>query len=257
MHPVRTLLATAVALTLIAGAAAAAGTTGPFVITEEHVTGGAMQLNWLTGFFTDRKLEPLTPGVADPAYANPSGDHTVGALTTAIPDSGGLALSCVDPLGQADYEWEGWVFTGNGDSRRGLVVRADHAANFSNAYVFVLYAGMGQLQFRKLAGQTPTSLRAWITSTLPGGVPALNSWHHMRVQASANMFRCWWDGAELTAGNPIIDATSPYLTGFVGVYNFNFSVGGITAHFDDLVLSTEQVVAAKNTSWGRLKNLYR
>lgn len=251
MHPVRTLLATAVALTLLAGAA------GAVVVTEEHVTGGVKQLDWLTGFNTDRRLEALTLGGADPGYANPSGDHTVGSLTTAIPDSGGLALSCVDPLGQADYEWEGWMFTGNGDSRRGLVVRADYPSNFSNAYVFVLYAGMGQLQFRKLAGQTPTSLRAWITGTLPGGIPALNSWHHMKVQASANQFRCWWDGFELTAGNPILDTTSPYLTGFVGTYNFNFSVGGITALFDDLVLSTEQVVPASQTSWGRLKSLYR
>lgn len=251
MHPVRTLLATAVALTLFAG------TSGAVVVTEEHVPGGVPQLNWLTGFHTDRKLEGLTLTPLDLAYANPSGDHTVGALTTAIPDSGGLALSCVDPLGQADYVWEGWMNTGNGDSRRGLVVRADYPSNFSNCYVFVLYAGMGQLQFRKLAGQTPTSLGAWLTATLPGGAPTLNSWHHMKVQASANQFRLWWDNTELTAGTPIVDGTNPYLTGFVGTYSFNFSVGGITTLFDDLVLSTEQVVPASTTSWGRLKALYK
>ncbi len=251
MHPARTLLALAVTLTLACGAASAA------VVTEEHIPGGVTQLNWLTGFDTNRRLEGLTLGSLDPAYANPSGDHTVGSLTTAIPDSGGIALSCVDPLGQADYVWEGDVFTGNGDSRRGLVVRADYASNFSNCYVFVLYAGMAQIQFRKLAGQTPTSLGTWITGTLPGGIPALNSWHHMKVQATANQFRLWWDNTELTAGNPITDTNSPYLTGFVGVYNFNFSVGGLTALFDDLVLSTEQVVPAANTSWGRVKALYR
>jgi hypothetical protein len=251
MHPVRTLLATAISLTLLAGAA------GAVVVTEEHVTGGVMQLNWLTGFDTDRRLEPLTLDALDPAYANPSGDHTVGSLTTAIPDSGGIALSAVDPLGQADYDWEGWVFTGNGDSRRGLMIRGDYSSNFKNCYVFVLYAGMAQLQFRKIAGQTPTSLRAWATGTLPGGAPQLNTWHHMKVQASANQFRCWWDGTEITAGNPIVDATAPYLTGFVGTYNFNFSVGGLTALFDDLVLSTETVVPTTNTSWGRLKSLYR
>jgi hypothetical protein len=251
MHPVRTLLATAVALTLIAGSA------GAVVVTEEHVPGGVTQLNWLTGFDTNRRLEGLTLGAADPAYANPSGDHTVGSLTTAIPDSGGIALSAVDPLGQADYTWEGWVFTGNGDSRRGLFLRGDYSNNFKNGYVFVLYAGMGQIQFRKLAGQTPTSLRAWLTGTLPGGTPQLNTWHYMKVEAVANQFRCWWDNTELTAGDPILDTNAPYLTGFVGVYNFNFSVGGITALFDDLVLSTENIVPTSNTSWGRLKSLYR
>lgn len=252
MHPVRTLLATAIALTLTAGAA------GAVVVAEEHVPGGVPALTWLTGFNTDRKLEGLTLDVADPAYAaHPSGDHTVGAVTTAIPDSGGLVLSCTDPLGQADYEWEGWMFTGNGDARRGLIVRADYSQNFQRCYMFVLYAGMAQLQFRKLTGLSPTSLGAWITNTLPGGVPALNSWHHMKVQATANQFRVWWDGTELTAGSPIIDTTDPYLTGWVGVYAFNFSVGGITTYFDDLVLATEQVVPAANTSWGRLKSLYR
>ena len=251
MHPVRTLLATALALTLFAGAA------GAVVVIEEHVTGGVMQLPWLTGFDTNRRLEPLTFGPADPGYANPSGDHTVGSLTTAIPDSGGIALSTTDPLGQADYTWEGWVFTGNGDSRRGLLVRGDYPSNFKNAYLFVLYSGMAQLQFRKLAGQTPTSLRAWLTGTLPGGAPQLNSWHFMKVEAIANQFRCWWDNTELTAGNPIVDTTNPYLTGFVGVYNFNFTIGGLTAHFDDLVLSTENVVPAAQTTWGRLKSLYK
>lgn len=252
MQPVRTLLATAIALTLFAGA------SGAVVVTEERVPGGVTQLNWLTGFNTDRKLEGLALDAANPAYAgHPSGDKTVGVLTTAIPDSGGIALSCVDPLGQADYEWEGWIFTNNGDTRRGLIIRADHSNNFQNCYMFVLYAGMAQLQFRKLAGQIPTSLRSWVTGALPGGVPALNSWHHMKVQASANMFRCWWNGTELTAGNPIVDNNNPYLTGFVGVYSFNFSVGGLIAYFDDLVLSTEQVVPAAPTSWGRLKSLYR
>lgn len=252
MHPVRTLLATAIALTLFAGS------VGAVVVREEHVTNGVTtDLPWLTGFNTDRRLEALTLDASHPAYANPSGDHTVATLTTAIPDSGGLALSTIDPLGQADYTWEGWVNMGNGDSRRGLVLRADYASNFSNGYVFVIYSGLGQIQFRKLAGQTPTSLRAWLTGSLPGGVPAQNSWHYMKVEALANQFRCWWDNTELTAGNPIIDANGPYLTGFVGTYNFNFTVGGITAMFDDLKLSTENVVPAQNTTWGRLKSLYR
>jgi hypothetical protein len=251
MHPARTLFATAVALTFIAGAA------GAVVVREEHVTGGVMQLPWTTGFMTDRRLEPLTLGGADAGFANPSGDHTVGALTNAIPDSGGLALSTIDPLGQADYTWEGWIFTGNLDTRRGLALRADPSVDFSNCYVFVLYSGGAQLQFRKIAGQSPTSLRQWLTGTLPGGVPQLNTWHSMKVEATANSFRCWWDGTELTAGNPVVDTTNPYLTGFVGVYSFNFGAGGITALFDDLVLSTENVVPTAQTSWGRLKSLYR
>ena len=251
MHPVRTILATALALTL------AAGSAGAVTVIEDHFTGGVPQLDWLTGFNTNRKLEGGILDASNPAYANPSGDHAVGVLTTAIPDSGGIALSCTDPLGQADYTWEGWINMGNGDSRRGLVLRADYPSNFQSCYQFVIYAGLAQIQFRKLLGQVPTSLGTWITGALPGGVPALNSWHYMKVEASANQFRCWWDNTELTAGNPIVDATDPLLTGFVGVYSFNFSTGGITTYFDDLVLSTENVVPTNATTWGRLKSLYK
>ncbi len=251
MHPVRTILATAIALTLTAGAA------GAVTVIEDHFTGGVPQLTWQTGFHTDRKMEGLALDPSDPAYANPSGDHAVGALTTTVPDSGGIALSCTDPMGQADYTWEGWINMGNGDTRRGLVLRADYPSNFESCYQFVIYAGLAQIQFRKLVGQMPTSLGAWITGSLPGGVPALNSWHSMKVEAVANQFRCWWDNTELTAGTPIVDSTDPLLTGFVGVYSFNFSTGGITTYFDDLVLSTEHVVPASTSTWGRLKRLYQ
>ena len=229
-----------------------------FTIEEEHVPNGNTQLNWLTGFNTNRKLIGSTLLPADPAYANPSGDHTAGLLVSATTDSGGIALSCVDPLGQSDYTWEGWFFTGDGSSRRGLVLRADPTINFQSCYQFVLYAGMGQLVFRRLIGQVPTALASWIGPNIPGGVPAVNTWHYLKVSAVGNQFRLWFDATELTAGpGPVVDTAAPLLTGFVGVYNFRFDIGNIPVYFDDLVLSSEAPVPARNGSWGRLKALYR
>jgi hypothetical protein len=251
MHLAKTLcLASLLAL-------ASAAATNAATIVEEHVPGGDTQLVWLTGFNTNRMLIGGVLDPSNPAYANPSGDHTVGVLTTAITDSGGIALSCTDPQGQADYTWDGWMFTGDGNSRRGLILRADPTNNFQSSYQFVLYAGMAQLSFRKLINQTPTPLRSWIGPQIPGGIPAVNTWHHLKVEAIANGFRCWWDDVELTAGNPIIDASSPLLTGFVGTYNFRFDISNITAYFDDLVLTTETPVPARTTSWGTLKAAYR
>lgn len=225
-------------------------------IAEEHVNGGSLQLPWLAGYDTPRTLLALTMDPSDPAYSNPSGDHTVGVLTNTVQDSGGIALSAIDPQGQNDYTWEGWFNTGAGNTRRGLVIRASVADNFKSSYQFVLYSGMAQLVFRRLVGQTPTSLRTWVGPQIPGGIPLVNTWHHLKVEATGNQFRLWYDGVELTAGNPVVDAT-PLLTGFVGVYNFRFDLGNVPVYFDDLMLTTQNVVPARTTTWGAIKNLYK
>lgn len=225
-------------------------------VKQERVPGGALEQTWVAGFNTLRNLQPATLLPADPAYANPSGDHTVGVLTNTIPDSGGIALVCTDPLGQADYVWEGWFFTGLGDTRRGLVIRADPTNQFQTCYQFVINSGLFQIVFRKLVNATPSTLGSWFANTLPGGVPQQNTWHHLKVIAAANGFRCFFDGTELTTV-PILDTTAPILTGWVGVYNFRFDLGLVPVYFDDLKLSVDSVVPAHDTSWGRLKQLYR
>lgn len=228
-------------------------------IEEEHVPGGNTQLVWVPGFATNRMLIGGTLDSSDPAYANPSGDHTVGLLTTAATDSGGIALSCTDPGVYSDYGWEGWFFTGDGNSRRGLIVRGDPSNNFLDTYQLVLYAGNAQLAFRKLLNQTPTTLASWIGPNIPGGIPAANTWHRLKILAIANTFRLWFDNTELTAASgPIVDANSPLLTGWVGVYNFRFDIANLTTYFDDLALSNPgEATPTQASTWGRLKALYR
>lgn len=226
-------------------------------VVEEHVPNGNTQLVWVPGFNTNRMLIGGMLDGSDPAYANPSGDHTVGVLTTAVSDSGGLALSCTDPQGTSDYTWEGWMFTGDSNSRRGLIVRGDFTSNFNSTYQFVLYSGNAQLSFRKLLNQTPQTLQSWIGPAIPGGIPAANTWHHMKITAIGNTFRLWWDTTELTAAGPIVDNNSPLLTGWVGVYNFRFDISNLTTYFDDLVLTDERVTPTRNSTWGSLKALYR
>ena len=250
----------AIGLTLVAMLAATAGAA----VREEHVTGGVLDLVWKPGLLMPNG-DPL-PNVmhaaildpTDPAYANPSGDHTVGVATNSFaPDSGGVILTCTDPAGLSDYSWEGWMFTGAGNTRRGLVVRADPTNAFQSCYQFVIQAGLFQLNFRKLVNQTPTTLGTWFANTLPGGVPQPNTWHKMKIVAMGNGFQCFWDGFELTGGTPIIDLSAPSLpTGWVGAYNFRFDLGDVPVYFDDLLLDSAGPTAARATSWGRLKTLY-
>ena len=227
------------------------------VLKEEHVTGGALDLAWLNGLGISNNLQPLTLTPDHPAYNNPSGDHTVGVATNSIaPDSGGVVLSCTDPEGAADYIWEGWIFTGDGNSRRGLVVRADPGNQFGSCYQFVVQSGLFQINFRRLVNSAPTTLATWFSSQLPAGSLPLNTWHRMQVQAAGPTFRCWIDGFELTSlTGPINDAT--HATGWVGVYNFRFDVGGIPVYYDDLILWDLGPTAGQKSSWGTIKSHWR
>ena len=245
-------LARPVLITLAAVLCAASATATPII--EEHVTGGALDLPWLNGFGVSANMQPASLGPLHPAYANPSGDHTVAVATTMPPDSGGIVLSATEPAGLSDYEWEAWIFTGDGNSRRGLVVRADPANGFASNYQLVIQSGLLQMNLRKLLNGSPTTLGSWFTNTLPGGIPAVNTWHHMRVIAQGNQFRCFWDGTELTT-TPIVDGD--LATGWVGVYNFRFDIGSIPFYTDDLLLSPIGATPTVSRSWGQVKALYR
>ena len=238
-------------------AVAAAATCSP--IKQERVPGGVLEQTWLPGFGVGRSFTPLVLPTGDPAIPNPSGDNTVAVLQNNDISLGGIAACATDPNGTADYCWESDFFTGAGNTRRGLILRADPTNGFQTFYQFVINAGLFQIRFRKFVNGAPlaTDLGSWFANVLPAGVPTVNSWHHLRVDATANSFNCYFDGTKLNA-SPIVDATDPILTGWVGAYNFSASVGEVPAYFDDLDLSCpDQPTAARGATWGALKKLYR
>jgi len=223
------------ALVLAAVFAAAGSASVSAALLEEHVTGGSLDLTWVPGFDTPNNMygKTLLPG--DPAYANPSGDHTVAVAQNAHPDSGGIIATLANPdPASSDYTWEAWIFTGGGETRRGLVVRATPDNDFASMYQFVIQAGLFRLSFRKLVDSAPTTLADWFATALPAGSIPQNTWHKMKIIAVGNQFRCFFDDFELTA-SPIVDGTIP--SGWVGCYNFRFDLGNVPVYFDDLVLS--------------------
>lgn len=224
------------------------------VIRAEHVTGGALDLVWNPGFGVTANARPLTLDPSSPAFANPSGDHTVLVATNMAPDSGGIVLSATEPGAASDYSWEGRFFTGDGNTRRGLVVRADPTNGFQSCYQLVIQSGLFQINFRKLVNSAPTTLGTWFANTLPGGVPQVNTWHRLKVIAAGSSFRCFFDDFELTTA-PIVDASLS--AGYVGVYNFRFDLGGVPVYFDDLVLESDPATPSRSATWGAIKNLYR
>jgi hypothetical protein len=227
-------------------------------VREEHVTGGSLDLVWAPGFGVTANMRALTLDPSHPAYNNPSGDHTVADATNMPPDSGGIILTATEPAGLRNYSWEGWIFTGAGDTRRGLVVRANPDNRFESNYQFVIQSGLFQLSFRKLVDSTPTTLRSWFATSLPDGSIAANTWYRMKVSASCDQFRVWFDDFELTsAADPIVDGE--LTSGWVGVYNFRFDLGGVPFLTDDLLLNPEPgcPTNSRTSTWGHVKTRYR
>jgi hypothetical protein len=252
--------AVTLALCLAAGTAAASAIGLPIVVKEEKVTGGALDQVWLPGFGVGRSFTALTLPAGDPAIPSPTGDNTVAVLQNVATDLGGIAETVTDPQGNNDYLWEGDFFTGAGNTRRGLIIRANAQADgFQSFYQFVINAGLFVIRFRKFVNGAPIvpDLGSWNAIPALPAVPAQNTWHHMKVMARGNEFRCFFDGTELTAGTPIVDTTTPILSGWVGAYNFSATVGEVPVYFDNLKLTIDGATPARKTSWSRVKELYR
>ena len=222
-------LALAAALSLVLAAS-----SGATELLAEHVTAGHLDLHWVGGFSTPNAMYGKTLADTMPGFANPSGDHTVAVAQNASPDSGGIIVTTTDPGSFSDYVWEGYIFTGAGESRRGVILRATPENDFQSFYMLVIEPGLFQIRFRKLINGAPTTLASWFATVLPGQSIPQNTWHKLRVIAEGTSFRCFFDDYELTTA-PIVDTS--IASGWVGVYNFRFDLGNVPVYFDDLVLS--------------------
>lgn len=239
-------------------------------VFSEHVTGGSLDHVWVGGFNTPTQvLTPYTVPMDSAFYDNPSGDHTVGAAINAEPNSGGICLSVTDPSPYlADYTYEGWMYTGAVNTRRGLVFRVNPAGGITQGYMFVLESGGFTIRLRKLTSESVVrTLQQWtaLDAGYGGSIPQ-NTWIKLKVIATADQFRCFITGpsgeVELPGG-PVQDVPAinepptPFLSGWVGVYNFRFDVGGIPVYFDDLTVLADPTTPARSISFGALKSRYR
>jgi hypothetical protein len=118
------------AVLTVALVAVLAPLAGATVVKQERVPGGALEQTWSPGFGVGRNFTPLTLLAGDPAIPTPTGDNTVAVLTNVATGLGGIAVSATDPSGFADYTWEGDFFTGAGNTRVGLILRADPSDGF-------------------------------------------------------------------------------------------------------------------------------
>lgn len=256
---------------LALAASLAQATVDPVVpVYTESVTGGSLDHVWVGGFNTPTQvLTPLTVPADSGFYNNPSGDHTVGVAINADPNFGGICFSVTDPSPYlSDYTYEGWMYTGAEDTRRGLVFRVNPTGGITQGYMFVVDAGGFTIRLRKLTSESIVrTLKQWtaLDAGWAGSLPQ-NTWVKLKVIATGSSFRCFVTGpageVELPGG-PIVDVPAanepptPFLSGWVGVYNFRFDVGFIPVYFDDLTVSADPSTPARTISFGALKSRYR
>jgi hypothetical protein len=228
-----------------------AGTASSCVLYGEYVTGGALDLPWFACYgANDLEAYELLP--EDPCYPNPSGDGTVTKLVGmfAGPHALGSVLSGDPAL--ADYRLDAWVCVGAGDAKRGILFRA--ADDCKMGYQLILDAGMFTLMFRYAdGGMMPIVLDSWSAGEIPGGIPAVNSWHKFSIEGIADNFNVYWDDV-LLDGCPITHGG--IASGRFGLYIFSAEPTDITLIADDIVASDFEPSAVEGTTWGRIKSMY-
>ncbi len=232
-------------LTLVLGYLVMAGTLTGQEYTDSFPISGT-ELTWVSGYF-DSLDSPLCV-MRTTGMNTPGGDNFVGKLVADGPYLGGLGLAYAGTAGLADYSVEAQVYVDLDSAYySGLMSRLVITESTAEAYQLVtnfsspLYPGgppIARVRFRHWnQNQDITILGEWEASELPGGAPAEDGWHHLKLEARGNEFWCYWDG-QLMGDGPITDTTAaPIDSGYFGVYIWDvFALTLQAIKLDDLAV---------------------
>ena len=96
---------------------------------------------------------------------------------------------------------------------------------------------------------------AFTASDVPGGIPTVDGWHHMKVEVrtiddTTTAFWCYFDG-QMLLGSPIYDTGVDQMdSGQFGLYSFQQDVDGIAAYFDNIVVNSLVSAVDDNSETG-------
>ncbi|MCK4546982.1 MAG: hypothetical protein KAW17_06005 [Candidatus Eisenbacteria sp.] len=238
--------------TLILVGSLTTGTANACVLYGEHVTDGTLDLTWFACYEANAfEAYTLNPE-EDPCYPNPGGDGYVGKLvgTFAGPHALGSTLSGDGDLG--DYRVDVWICVGAGNAKRGILFRSSE--DCSMGYQLILDAGMFTLMFRYAdGGMMPITIASWSAGNIPGGIPAVNTWHKFSIEGIGDQFYVYWDDV-LLDGCPVTHGE--IASGYFGLYLFSAEPTDITLIADDIVASDFDPSAVDQSTWGAIKRMY-
>jgi hypothetical protein len=194
------------------------------VLYEEYFTSGSAQLQWdpwVEFSHMDVVNDPTTPG----------GDSWAGSVYN---DSAPIGAMYAGDYALDDYMVEAWIFTEVAAAMgpyNGVCIRIDTATN-SMYQIVSDFDSDARLMLRHIIGATPTVIRAWTSAEIPGGLPAMSSWHKLGLRIKADSIWAYYDDS-LLVDCPFMD--SQVANGYFGIYFF--SIMGGSTKCDDIIAS--------------------
>jgi hypothetical protein len=216
------------------------------LFTEDFESGTASP-DWGVYRAGEENVIAVTMATAPEPLAN-GGDY-VGYVQDINGSYSGAAIILAGATSLQNYSIEGDVYCyvnhPGGSAYTGLAVYSDSslgtyiklAADFDADERFRLYNN--HLDFVTFQY---TFHHGFAASDVPGGIPTVDGWHHMKVEVrtindSTTAFWCYFDG-QMLLGSPIYDTGEDQMdSGQFGLYSFQQDGDGIAAYFDNIVVN--------------------
>jgi hypothetical protein len=204
------------------------------ILYEEHFTGGAMQLDWHPWFYDSLGIGDSMHVLSDPT--TPGGDGWVGVISDEYMGVSGNTYAGTSNM--QDYSIEAWIYTvvmPSAGPYNGITMRCNEDSGFFYRLVSD-FDDSGRLRLGIYTGSMfPVTIRDWYAGEIPGGLPAISSWHKFKLKMIADSIWAYYDDM-LLPDCPFINDTIP--EGYFGVYTFNMSVVDSTK-CDDIIVMAE------------------
>lgn len=245
---------------------------GQALIFSEDFESGQANAAWGLYRANEENVAAVDKSQAPKVLEN--GGEYVGYLQDADNSYNGAAIALAGGTDLLNYVIEGDVYCyanhPDGSAYTGLAVYSDSSAG---VYIKLVADFDGDQRLRlynnKLDMQTMqyTFLHDFKAADVPGGIPAEDGWHHMKIEVktvddSTTAFWCYFDG-EMLAGCPIFDQSKHRMaSGQFGLYAFQMDGNdGIPGYFDNIkVYELTEAIFAENFESGTANSaweLYR
>ena len=211
---------------------------------SDNFEGGTVSPEWGLYWAGEENVTSI-PMASAPIALETGGDY-VALIHDLDASYNGAAIILAGDVSAKNYSIEGDVYCyanhPEGSAYTGLVVYADSAAGI---YI-KLVADFDQDQRLRLYNNKIDMMtfqytfdKVFKTENVPGGIPAEDGWHKMKVEVqtiddSTTAFWCYFDG-EMLAGCPIYDTSIHQLdSGQFGLYAFQMDSDGVPGYFDNI-----------------------
>ena len=225
-------------------------TTAPMVLSQtlfsDDFESGSASTLWENYFYNEDLVAAVDMANAPEPLFN--GGNYIGYLQDIDISYTGAALSIAGESTWQDYAVEGDVYCYVNQSPSAYTGLAFYCDSTIGTYI-KLVADFDTDQRLRLYNNHLDFITFQYTfdhtfeaSDIPGGVPAADGWHHMKVEvktisADSTAFWCYFDG-EMLMGCPVYDTSDDVMSsGKVGVYSFQQDDDGIPGYFDNITVN--------------------